>query len=107
MTNEEAATEIHNWIEADGIGEISIFSLSLAISALREKMERENPKPLALDELQEMGETDWVWLTFPELTPEESGWYRAKRTYATYSHRHYGETWLAYRSEPKEAQDER
>ena len=64
-------------------------------------------KPLTLGELREMGETDWVWLTFPELTPEESGWYRAKRTYMIYSHEHYGKTWLAYRSEPKEEQDER
>ena len=77
-----------------------------AKAAWEHRAEPDN-EPLTLDELREMGETDWVWLTFPELTPEESGWYRAKRTYMIYSHEHYGKTWLAYRSKPKEAQDER
>lgn len=85
--------------------------LDMAIAALREKQERDNEHigettdimPLTLEQLREMGKTDWVWLTFPELPSEESGWYRAKQVYATYSHKHYGETWIAYCSRPKEA----
>ena len=82
----------------------------MAIAALRAQLECEKEHigettdmmPLTLDELREMGKTDWVWLTFPELPSEESGWYRAKQVYATYSHKHYGETWIAYSTKPKE-----
>ena len=42
MTDEEATKEIREWIEADGAGEISIISLSLALSALRERIEQKN-----------------------------------------------------------------
>ena len=72
-----------------------------AKAALREKAEREKPKPLTLEELSVMGHFDWVWLVFPKLPKEESVWDRASRVYALYSHEHYGETWIAYAHEPK------
>ena len=60
MKDEEAISEITEWIKHDGVGKISVVSLSLAIDALREKQERENPQPLTLAAYEDTG-----------LTPEE------------------------------------
>jgi hypothetical protein len=62
MTDEEAIKEIREWIEDDGAGEISIISLSLALSALRERIERRNPQPLTDEDLERMGGNP-VWIS--------------------------------------------
>jgi hypothetical protein len=72
------------------------------LRAYENENERENPKPLTLDELKDMWEADWVWVTFPELSPKDSGWYKAEQVCKLYSHEQYGKTWVAYCSELKE-----
>lgn len=57
--------------------------------------------PLTLEELRGMSYTDWVWVVFPELPPEENCWYRASQLYNCYSHEHYKKTWIAYRRPPE------
>ena len=85
-------------------------AFALAISALRERIERGNQKPLTLDELREMGgepvyvvwpdgrikngwmivgSTIWIDLFWDDLHDERSD---------------YGFAWVAYRYKPKEAQ---
>ena len=91
----------------------------IALSALREKQERDNPKPLTLDELREMdGEPVWcadgeehscyclVNAESEDCIDSESGAW----CFAFYGMTRDGENglhnmgWLAYRSKPKEAQ---
>ena len=75
----------------------------LALDAIREQPANE---PLTLDDLSKLSNTDWVWVVFPELASDESGWYRAKRLYDTYSKSHYGKTWIAYRRPPERSKNE-
>ena len=75
--NAELAADIINWVGA------------------------ETNEPLTLEQLREMSYTDWVWVVFPELPPEENGWIRASQIYRRYSHEHYGKTWIAYRRSPE------
>ena len=90
-------------------------AFALAISALRERIERESPKPLTLDELREMG-GEPVWITSP--TGGTGVWRvcygeRARRRCGEKviyfavgiceNISDYGKTWLAYRYNPKEA----
>lgn len=58
-------------------------------------------EPLTLEQLREMSYTDWVWVVFPELPPEENEWVRASQLYSRYSHEHYGKTWIAYHRPPE------
>lgn len=58
-------------------------------------------EPLTLKELREMSYTDWAWVVFPELPPEENKWVRASQLYSRYSHEYYGKTWIAYRRPPE------
>jgi hypothetical protein len=88
-------------------------ALDMAIEALREKAERENPKPLTLEELKErVGKPVWI-------QKEHYGEYKVFKKHHDslnkYGKRywftdkeilfecHYGETWLAYDYEPKGA----
>lgn len=85
---------------------------AMAISALREQEERENPTPLTLAELREMdGEPVWIKL----FDPDEEFWVLRNDWVDTrnpepmillhgrwYLHDDYGKTWLAYRQKPKE-----
>lgn len=88
----------------------------IAAAALREKAERENPKPLTIEELKQMmGEPVYLedlvhkacpeepdlwggWIVFSKhnqngFTPRGGGFFTAGG---------YGKTWLAYRYKPKE-----
>ncbi len=81
----------------------------IAIAALRAQQERENPKPLTLEELREMhGEP--VWVQSPDL-PKYGRWaivegvdIDAKILYlkADCTCHDYGKVWLAYRYKPGE-----
>ena len=93
--------------------------LDIALSALREKQERDNPKPLTLDELREVSEQNefcgahiwikdlkigWVTVAITDETAKDGiiGIWCAD-TNDVYHEKDYGETWLAYRTRPKEA----
>jgi len=89
----------------------------IIVSALREKIERDNPKPLSLDELREMdGEPVWAIPLGESISRWRKCWriYRnrgvgitadddSKTMWFVYP-KNYGTDWLAYRSKPKEVQ---
>lgn len=91
-------------------------ALDMAIAALREQEEQENPKPLTLDELRQMeGEpvfmVDLVHKSDPTVSDLWGGWIVfsnhnqygfTPRGGGFFSNDAYGENWLAYRSKPKE-----
>ncbi len=91
--------------------------LGIALSALREKMERQKPNPLTLDALREIdGKPVYIVLLkrpavshwdIVRLSKEDGGPYlvRFAINYRLQENG-YGKTWLAYRSEPKEAANE-
>lgn len=93
MTAEEAIKRIKDHMDVHRLSE----ALSMAIAAIREREEPENPKPLTLDELRQMdGQPVWV---------------RANHYGECYVHfrinywlqeNGHGKSWLAYRSKPKE-----
>lgn len=87
MGNDEAISVLQNRIqypESDTYGgmceaEYQQEAVEVAISALREKAERENPQPLTLDELQEMADTrEWAWV---EMNFGTVGWCKPFQKY--------------------------
>lgn len=92
-----------------------LSAYDIAIDVLREQEERENPTPLTLDELRQM-DGEPVWLETGEVSigeqicgsweifiGRESAIYYFTRRKRGFFAEHYGKTWLAYRSKPKEA----
>lgn len=123
MTIEKAIDELGGYIGVfDDIYDYELKelwpALELAVSALREKLERENPKPLTIEELRQMdGEPVYV----SDLQrPKESEYciIHANDKYGHgdenksaqisgcecfwYDFETYGDTWIAYRHKPKE-----
>lgn len=96
------------------------LTVDFIVAALREKMERQKPNPLTLDALREMdGEPIWVIPLGESISRWRKCWriYRnrgvgitadddSKTMWFVYP-KNYGTDWLAYRSRPREAQDER
>lgn len=73
-------------------------------AALREKAERENPKPLTLEQVKAR---KWVWIG-NDTACRNQGWAKvfamydlAKLEVIQYSFKNYGKTWIAYAHEPK------
>lgn len=74
-------------------------AIEMAISALRERIARQNPQPLTLDELRGMGKKAYWhkslqsdndhWSILPEYIAQNPENY------------HYAERWIAYRTEPE------
>ena len=103
--------------------EDAVAAAELAISALRAQAERENPKPLTLEQLKER-DGNPVW-TVTNGVYGSGGWELIKFTIVCACPWHeiiecvrldeeqygceistYGKTWLAYDHEPKEANNE-
>lgn len=116
MTREEAIKFASHAQSLTDIPEVKEF-YALAETALREQAERENPKPLTLDELRQM-DGEPVWLETGEVSigeqicgsweifiGRESAIYYFTRRKRGFFAEHYGKTWLAYRSKPKEDDD--
>lgn len=98
-----------------GVTDLYLIDKKFAADAIREKLEREDPKPLTIEELKQMqGEPVWVkplnadavkgkgqWCvidfyknSFDALIPGiDNTWYESED---------YGKTWVAYRHKPKE-----
>ena len=79
----------------------------VAISALRAQRERENQKPLTLDELRQM-DGEPVWVQSPGV-PEYGRWAIVEGVgenclflHDDFTCHDYGKTWLAYRKKPEE-----
>lgn len=88
----------------------------LAVAALREQEERENPNPLTLEELRQMDgepvflvdlvhkselETPNLWGGWIVFTSHNTNGF-IPRSGGFFSNDGYGKTWLSYRSKPKE-----
>lgn len=84
-----------------------------AAIALREKQERENPKPLTLEELKEHyrksvyavsldGEEENQWGILRRSLCGSIGIWNKRSEMALFVESDYGKTWLAYDYEPKE-----
>lgn len=129
MTIEESIKRIRNHMEVHRIGEPPHIyigeALTMAIDALKEKAERENPAPLTIEELRQMnGEP--VWVTDPS-EPAVSAYctidvcvrFKEDRVndkyseamipgdgFSCYQFNTYGKTWIAYLHKPKEEHHE-
>lgn len=82
-------------------------ALDMAIAALREKAEREDPKPLTLEELRQMdGEPVWMdafeWRISYGVSTINGSLCLATGFDSWIPLDGYGETWFAYRHKPKE-----
>lgn len=113
MTREELQSAIQDfWDEAFHCSkhEISDTSKAIALECMMDAAERENPKPLTLEELRRMdGEVVYI----PESEEYFSGMgivsVSQERVvdvgdpkFGYWPFREYGEGWRAYRSKPKE-----
>lgn len=86
------------------------FAIETAQEALREKQERENPKPLTLDELKaRVGnpvyiKCEWMseWGVF-DRSDGEDAWFALADHRERFNIYEYGKTWIAYDHKPKEA----
>lgn len=89
-----------------------IGTLKLSLAALKEQEERENPKPLTLEELFAVSEEPvWIWFIdsparwvirnslcwVDSCCPERMSMFNMK----WYKHSAYGVDWVAYRYKPK------
>ncbi len=110
MTTKEAI----KWMRETKLGgevmgdEGVVTACDMAIAALQAQQERENQKPLTLDELRQMdGGPVWVEFHLGLFTPV---WMLVNAPeHAAYDSLHqkvcfdcYGDAWLAYRHKPKE-----
>ena len=115
MPIEEAIKRIRNHMEVHRIGQYPHIhigeALTMAIDALQEKAEREDPKPLTIDELIQMQDQP-VWVKYLE-EPEQGKWgiVEAASEIAgnkylflrgVYGYFMYEEGVVAYRHKPKE-----
>ena len=115
MTREELQSAIQDfWDEAFHYGkhEISDTSKAIALECMMDAAERENPKPLTLEEVKEHitkghpNDIKPLYVDFKPTIPIDytSRWrdaYNLSRLIAGRGDE-YGETWIAYRSKPKE-----
>ena len=105
MTREKAIRHFERYVNDDCYTIEHREACRMAIDALREQEERENPKPLTLDELLKMhGEPVWVVVSERAL-----GWYLVDADCECVFRQNGGCTFdeivnhgAAYRSKPKE-----
>ena len=126
MTIQEAIKRINEHMSIHHIGQYPHIHLAdalhMALDALREKAEREDPKPLTLEELRQMdGEPVWVVdlkekaccgccvisISKP-LIYQDTDHYNAAYIpgieHTWYEFRDYGKEWTAYRHKPVEVE---
>lgn len=111
---EKAIAYFKNCVVVTARGNDSNLTRKITIQALEEKLERENPQPLTLEELRQMiGEPIFIKRKY-----EAVGHWKILDSYGKCSTieetfdfsdgefeilKHYGKAWLAYRYPPKEA----
>lgn len=82
-----------------------VAAIDRALIALRLERQRDNPKPLTIEELRQMdGEPVWIddWWEDShgwELSMDASDYFEGERR----TEKEYGSIWVAYRHKPKEA----
>ena len=112
MTADEAIKRIRNHMEVHRIGQYPHVligeAFDAAIAALQEKAEREDPKPLTIEELHNMiGEPVYIVGRFSSRWEIFVGYNDCSiwnETQIFYSTLRYGDLWVAYRHKPKEGQ---
>lgn len=115
ITSERAAEVLGMAASFNGCGRSDIDEFREAVragkAALREKAERENPKPLTLEELRQM-EGEPVFLVIENLDVQRwaildfSGDERTSfQNGLRFLNEVYGMTWICYRHKPKEVQN--
>ena len=115
LTEKVITDEIIRAAREAGVTDLYLMDRDFLLSAIREKQERMNPKPLTLDELRQMdGEPVFVkslvlsdegWcIVFVERDGDISAHIPAED--APYFGGSYGKGWIAYRYKPKEANNE-
>ena len=93
---------------AEEVTDLYLIDKKFIMDAIREKQERENPKPLTIEELQQMngepvfirkldGDQSFWMLAYPDVVSNRLGWL---------DYRNYGSAWVAYRHKPKEPDSE-
>lgn len=113
MPIEEAIKRIRNHMEVHRIGQYPHIyigeALTMAIAALQEKAERDDPKPLTLEELRQMdGES--VWIVWPDGRIKSQWWIVGSPDWYLMEFddpievKRYGTIWVAYRHKTKEVQ---
>ena len=106
---------------AEEVTDLYLIDKTFILDAIREKLEREKPKPLTIEELRQM-DGEPVWVTVPE-EPAVSAYctidvctrFKEDRGndkyseamvpgdgFSYYQFDKYGKTWIAYRHRPKE-----
>ena len=85
-----------------------VAALDMALDALKEKAERENPAPLTLEELRRMKAGEVIW--HESIQGLDGGWlvlrnHDIKMFQAEITGIRYGKTWIAYRHKPKGVQE--
>lgn len=105
MTDNLIVQAITQAAKEDGVTDLYLIDKKFAADAIREKLEREDPKPLTLEELRQMdGEPVWIddWWEDShgwELSMDASDYFEGERR----TEKEYGSIWVAYRHKPKEA----
>lgn len=91
---------------AEEVTDLFLIDKTFIMDAIREKQERENPKPLTIEELREMngepvfirkldGDQSFWMLAYPDAVSNRLGWL---------DYRNYGSAWVAYLHKPKEVE---
>ena len=97
---------------AEGVTDLYLLDKTFILDAIREKLEREKPKPLTIEELQHMREQPVYVVPLPESC-RDSNWeewcvlgkdcaYIPGIEYWHWDLTDYNRTWIAYRHRPKE-----
>ena len=116
MTTERAIDYLEQCV--DGFDPDFDEAVSLSVTALRAQQERENPKPLTLDELRQMdGEPVWLhtfssiqkktnisqWVILESIGNSNAVFLKGGcNSRITKWFCNYGTTWLVYRYKPKD-----
>ena len=86
----------------------SVEAARITLEAVREKAEREDPKPLTLEELRQM-DGEPVWMAWPDKRIKAKWWIVGNHEWNVMEFddpimaKRYGSVWVAYRYKPKEA----
>lgn len=110
MTAQEAIKRINEHMSIHHIGQYPHIHLAealrMALDALWEKAEQEDPKPLTLEELQKMvGEP--VWMVWPDNRIRSRWWIVGSHEWYMMEFddpnmvKRYGSVWVAYRHKPR------
>lgn len=107
MTDQAIYSAIIRAAKESRITDLYLMDRTFVLDALREKMERENPKPLTIEELRQM-DGEPVWVVWPDNRIKSNWWIPGNYAWSVMEfddpimERKYGETWIAYRHKPKE-----